>query len=115
MGTLIMEPQVLPLRTDDRGIIRVSNTRVSLDSIVYSFQEGATPEEIVQSFDTLDLATVYAVVSFYLNHKQEVESYLKNQEQDADANRTAWAKQWPKHAEYRQQLLARIAAKEQPL
>jgi len=37
----------------------VEGTRVSLDSIVYAFQRGLSPESIVQSFPLLTLEQVY--------------------------------------------------------
>ncbi|MDT5268563.1 MAG: hypothetical protein QOH49_749 [Acidobacteriota bacterium] len=67
----------VPLTTDEVGVLRVAGTRVPLDSVIYAFNEGATPEEIVQDFPTLDLAAVYAVVGYYLQNRDEVEQYLE--------------------------------------
>lgn len=67
----------VPLTTDESGVMRVAGTRVSLDSVLYAFNEGATPEEIVQDFPTLDLAAVYAVVGYYLQNRAEVEQYIE--------------------------------------
>jgi uncharacterized protein (DUF433 family) len=36
-----------PLVKDADGVLRVAGTRVTLDSIVASFDLGATPEEVV--------------------------------------------------------------------
>jgi uncharacterized protein (DUF433 family) len=66
----------VPLSQDQAGVLRVTGTRVSLDSVIYAFNEGATPEEIVQQYPTLDLKDVYAVVSYYLQNRDEVEKYL---------------------------------------
>jgi uncharacterized protein (DUF433 family) len=76
--TIAVDP--VPLRSDERGIYRVGATRVTLDTVVGAFKDGATPEEIVQQFDTLDLGDVYAVLSYYLHHRAEVENYLSRQE-----------------------------------
>jgi uncharacterized protein (DUF433 family) len=62
---------------DQSGVLRINGTRISLDSIIYAFNEGATPEEIVQQYTTLDLADVYAVISYYLQHSDEVSEYLQ--------------------------------------
>lgn len=67
----------VPLTTDEAGVMRVAGTRVPLDSVIHAFNEGATPEEIAQDFPTLDLAAVYAVVSYYLQNRAEVEQYLE--------------------------------------
>ena len=46
----------------------ISGTRVSLDSVVYAFLEGLSPESIVDNFDTLTLEEVYGALAFYLRH-----------------------------------------------
>jgi uncharacterized protein (DUF433 family) len=66
----------VPLSQDQAGVLRVTGTRVSLDSVIYAFNEGATPEEIVLQYPTLNLKDVYAVVSYYLQNRDEVEKYL---------------------------------------
>jgi len=83
-----------------------------LERIVHAFEDGATPEAIVQSYDTLQLADVYAVVTWYLRHKEEVEDYLRQRAAEAEAiRRTIEAKQ-PDRAGLRARLLARRAQKE---
>lgn len=67
----------VPLSTDEAGVLRVAGTRVSLDSVIYAFDEGATPEEIAQDFPTLDLAVIYSVIGYYLQNRAEVERYLE--------------------------------------
>ena len=68
---------IVPLSEDKAGVLRVTGTRVSLDSIIFAFDEGATPEEIVQQYSTLDLKDVYAVISYYLQNQNEVEKYIE--------------------------------------
>jgi uncharacterized protein (DUF433 family) len=67
----------VPLSTDQAGVLRVAGTRGSLDSVVYAFDEGATPEEIAQAFPTLDLAAIYSVIGYYLQNRAEVKQYLE--------------------------------------
>ncbi len=66
----------LPLDTGADGVVRVGGTRVTLDTVVEAFQEGLTPEEIQQQYPSLGLADVYAAVTYYLHHREEVETYL---------------------------------------
>jgi uncharacterized protein (DUF433 family) len=66
----------VPLSQDQAGVLRVTGTRVSLDSVIHAFNEGSTPEEIAQQYPTLNLKDVYAVVSYYLQNQDEVERYL---------------------------------------
>jgi uncharacterized protein (DUF433 family) len=74
--SLMISTDSPPLAKDAEGVIRVGGTRVSLDSVVFAFLDGSTPEEIVQQYPSLDLAHAYAAVAYYLNHRQEVEAYL---------------------------------------
>jgi uncharacterized protein (DUF433 family) len=69
-----------PLRKDASGAIRLGNTRVLLELVIHAFREGATPEAIVQRYSTTSLADVYAVITYYLHHREEVEQYLAERE-----------------------------------
>ena len=81
---MVITTEVIPLETDDSGVIRVSNTRVTLDTIVAAFKEGATAEEIAQQYPTIPLADVYYVIGYYLRRRDEVESYLAERKEQAD-------------------------------
>ncbi|NUM76822.1 DUF433 domain-containing protein [candidate division KSB1 bacterium] len=70
----------IPLREDQDGVVRVGETRVTLDTIVSAFNLGATPEEIVQQYPTVSLSDVYYVVGYYLRRPAEVESYLQRRQ-----------------------------------
>ena len=59
------------------GAYGVAGTRVSLDSVIFAFNEGSTPEEIAQQYTTLNLADIYAVISYYLQNQVEVSEYLE--------------------------------------
>ena len=78
----------VPLSADEAGVLRVAGTRVSLDSAVYAFDEGATPEEIAQDFPSLDLAAIYSVVGYYLQNRAEVEEYLEQRKARREELRT---------------------------
>jgi uncharacterized protein (DUF433 family) len=70
----------LPLREDASGALRVGESRVLFELVIRAFQDGATPESIVQRYPTLSLSDVYAVVAHYLRHRDEVEAYLLERE-----------------------------------
>lgn len=74
--TLSLQSPPVPLRTDEDGIVRVANTRVTLDTIVQAFHQGATAEEIAQQYSAISLADIYAVIGFYLSQRQQVDAYL---------------------------------------
>lgn len=79
--TLSITAEPMPLEVNADGVVRVGGTRVTLDTVVAVFNQGATPEEIVFQYSSLQLADVYAVISFYLRHQQDVEVYLKQRQQ----------------------------------
>jgi uncharacterized protein (DUF433 family) len=74
---------------------RVACTRVSLDSIVYCFWNGDSPESIVQSFPVLTLDQVYGAIAYYLVHQDEIDEYIKQGEVDYEAKREAARKADP--------------------
>jgi uncharacterized protein (DUF433 family) len=103
----------VPLFDDGQGGLRVTGTRVLLERIIHAFEDGATPEGIVQSYDTLDLADVYAVLTWYLRHQGEVDNYLRQRaEEAATIRRTIEARQ-PDRATLRARLMVRRAQKEE--
>ena len=85
--TLAVVADPLPLQIDEDGVARVGGTRVTLDTIVAAFADGATAEEIVQQYPSVALADVYAVLGYYLRHRPEVEAYLQRRAQQALAVR----------------------------
>jgi uncharacterized protein (DUF433 family) len=72
-----------------QGGYYIVGTRISLDSIVYAFLDGASPESILQSFPLLTLEQVYGAITFYLANRVEVDAYLKQQEADFEVKRQA--------------------------
>jgi uncharacterized protein (DUF433 family) len=59
---------------------RVADSRVSLDSVVYAYWEGKSPEAIVEEFPTLSAEQVYGAIAFYLRNREELDQYLSQQE-----------------------------------
>jgi uncharacterized protein (DUF433 family) len=74
---------VLPLSANTNGTVLVGNTRVTLDTVIFNFNQGATSEEIVSRYPSLKLSDVYSTIAFYLYHQQEVEEYLQQRQQKA--------------------------------
>jgi uncharacterized protein (DUF433 family) len=104
--SVVIETRPVPLRADPAGVLRVGDTRVSYDSVIMAFNEGATPEEIVQQYDALPLADVYAVLGYYLDHHDEINDYLtRRAEQRSQRRREVESRHSP--VGIRQRLLAR--------
>ena len=70
----------VPLMKNTQGVIQVVGTRVSLDSIMQAYYEGATAEEITLRFPSCRLEKIYTILSWALNHVDEVSHYLTSQE-----------------------------------
>jgi uncharacterized protein (DUF433 family) len=71
--------QTIPLSQGQDGVLRITGSRVTLDSIVHLFRNGATAEQIQEDFPSLTLPDIYAVIAYYLQHRAEVEDYLRGQ------------------------------------
>jgi uncharacterized protein (DUF433 family) len=83
--TIALEPvQAVPFVVTEYGTIRIADSRVSLDTVLHHYKQGAAPEEIVNRFPSLRLADVHAALAYYLNHTHEIEAYLRQQKAEAD-------------------------------
>jgi uncharacterized protein (DUF433 family) len=95
-----------PLLAEPDGVVRVSGTRVSLETVVAAFDAGATAEEIVQRYPSLELAAVYSVIAYVLNNRAEVDAYVGARRKEARALQAEIEAQLPSHG-FRDRLLAR--------
>ena len=91
---------------DADGVHRVAGTRVTLDTVVHAFRDGATPEEIVQRYPALELADAYEAITHYLRHRDDVDAYVAQREAAARAVRVENEQRFPA-AGVRERLLAR--------
>jgi len=96
-----------PLRRDASGAVRIGASRILLEIVIRAFQDGATPEAIIQRYPTTKLADVYATIAYYLRHREEVESYLADRERFAEAVRQRVEASEGDLSEIRGRLLAR--------
>ena len=104
---LIIQPEAPPLRQDASGALRVGSSRVLVELVVRAFQDGATPEAIAQRYPTATLADIYAVIAYYLRHRQEVDAYLAEREQQAQAVRQRIERHQGDLADLRRRILVR--------
>ena len=75
--TLNIVAECVPLLLDSDGVARVGGTRVTLETVVFAFEEGAAAEEIARQYPSVPLSDVYSVLGYYLHNRNEVEEYLK--------------------------------------
>lgn len=87
MTDLNFQVEAPPLETGEDGIVRIGGTRVTLETIISVFKNGATAEEIVQKYPTVSLADIYGTIAYYLRNRSEIERYLTEQEHLSEAVR----------------------------
>ena len=85
------------------GGLYIAGTRVSLDSVVIRFREGATPERIVQSFPTLKLSQTYGAIAYYLENEKTIDEYIAEGEREIERSIPPLSQQAP-------ELFARLEA-----
>lgn len=100
----------IPIREDEHGRLRIGETRVLLDLVVYAFRLGSTPETITEQYPSLSLDDVYLAIGYYLRHRDEIDRYLRQQESEAEAFRREHEAKYPPTLT-KDILLARLAAK----
>ena len=105
----------VPLREEPPGVLRVGASRVLLELVLRAFRAGATPEAIVQSYDTLRLADVYTVLSRYLADPGPFDEYLRARDAAAVETRRGIEESQGPQGDLRAVLLARAKAKEDRL
>lgn len=79
--------EAVPLTADEDGVVRVGNTRVTLETVIVAFSDGATAEEITQQYPSLRLADVYQIIGYFLRRPSEVEAYLRQRKAQAETIR----------------------------
>ena len=104
--SLSLQTKPVTLTTDEQGVMSVGDTRVSSDTVIFAFEQGSTPEQIVVDYSTFDLSDVYAVFTFYLQKQTEVEDYLQQRQAHRDEVRRQMETHFPQEG-LRGRLLAR--------
>ena len=85
-------------------VYRIRGTRVALDSVIYKFRQGRSPESIQDSFPALSLSQVYAAIAYYLDHQVELDAYLsQNEATEAELSREL-ARLYPKGAALKERI-----------
>jgi uncharacterized protein (DUF433 family) len=101
----------VPLRVDEHGMVRIGETRVSLASVVAEFHRGATPEQIVQNFDTVSLEDAYAVIAYYLQNQATLSAMLEAERKEDERIQREAEVRFPQTG-IRERLLARKNSQE---
>lgn len=70
--------------------IRIAGTRVGIETVVEEYERGASPEEIMLRHPTLTLEQIHATILYYLANREEVQYYIEQVRQQAEANYAKW-------------------------
>ncbi len=65
----------------------INGTRISLDSVVYPFLRGESPEGISESFPSLDLEQIFGALAYYMANRELVDRYLSEGRAEFEALR----------------------------
>jgi uncharacterized protein (DUF433 family) len=95
------------LTQDSYGYIHITGHRVGLQDLVYYYNEGCSPEALLEAFPTLTLALVHKVIAYYLDHQADVDACIAKSDAETERQR-AIAPRGPDFAE----LCRRLAAKQ---
>lgn len=76
MTVAAIEPEPVPLARDDAGRLVVTGTQVPLDTLVAAFERGDSPESIHEAYNTVSLGDIYAVFTYCVRHREQVNAYL---------------------------------------
>ena len=59
----------------------VAGSRIGLEVLIYDFRDGRSAEAIFEAYPSIgSLAKVYGAITFILEHPEEIEAYLEDQE-----------------------------------
>src|SRR5262245_36712802 len=102
----ILQSERPPLRRDESGALRIGSSRVLAELVIRAFQDGATPEAIAQRYPSATLMDIYAVIAYYLRHREDMELYLAERERKAEEVRQRIEHYQGDLADLRRRLLA---------
>lgn len=105
--SLVIHVEPVPLRLDSSGTVRIGDSRVTLDTLIERFRCGDAPEGLAQSFPTISLADIYSVIGYYLRHRDEVDTYMRRQADQADDLRMRYPNRFVDGSTLRERLTAR--------
>ena len=106
--TVSLDPT--PLRVHENGTVYVGSTRVMLELVIEAYKAGNRPEQIVEIWDVLKLSDVHRVIAYYLEHRDDVEAYMRQQEARGQLLREENEKRYPS-TETRAYLLKKLQDK----
>ena len=106
----------VPLKVEPSGVIHIfrpEQTRVNFELVVLGYKAGETPEETHRRLPTVDIADIHLIIAYYLHNTEEVESYLRAEEEEWVRIKAEIDARHPDNAAFRARLQARLDAAQQ--
>ena len=95
-------------REGKHGALRINETRVPLEAVYYKYIDGATAEEIIDSYPALKLSEAYAAIAYILDNREAVDEYIRQGEIHAQKVEAMIEEKFgEKNRELRKKILAR--------
>ena len=92
------------ITVDDQGVARIAGTRMKVSHLVMDkLANGSTPEALHEQFPSLSFSQIYAALTYYHDHKPEIDAEIDQGGREADAFRAAAGPQ-PSSAELLERL-----------
>jgi uncharacterized protein (DUF433 family) len=101
----------VPLRRDPDDTIRIGNPRVLLEVLIGFYKQGDSPEALHEGFPTVSLLEIYAVITYYLTNREQVDAYIEWVHQEGERIRREFEAQFPPKPFTRAMLEARMEEK----
>lgn len=109
MTAAAVAPEPIPLTRDDAGRLMVIGTRVPLDTLVSAFERGDSLEAIHESYPSVALGDIYAIFTYCVRHRDEVNQYLAERTEQRATTRAGVEARFPAEG-LRAKLLAQLDA-----
>ena len=78
---------LVPLTRDEDGTIRVTGSRVTLDTLVAIFKRGDSVDQVQKGFPSFSLSQISTILAWYREHQTEIEKYIEKRQAEAEALR----------------------------
>lgn len=99
-----------PFSIDEQGVVRIGGSRVTLEQIVHAFDAGASAEEIVETYPSLDLGDVYATIAFIIKNREQVDTYIAENAAAGERAHEEWERRYST-SELRRRIRERASAR----
>jgi uncharacterized protein (DUF433 family) len=61
---------------DDQGVLRTEDSWYKVRLLIEAYLGGATPEQLVESYELLTMAEAHAAIAYYWDHKAALDAEI---------------------------------------